>query len=601
MKLHVITRCTRPEFLLRVQDSLCLEKFQDVDINWHIIFDTSGLKEVSTTLLSKLVATKYFWEGTPGDMGHSLINRVLDIIDDGWVYILDDDNIMHPKLLEEIVYNYQHLSGLCEGYIFMQFVNFKDFTNQKIRKIDENNVKPQHIDMAQFLLKRSLIGDHRFVPNTYIADGIFIEKIYNENRQNFHFIHDSLCYYNYLQESFRKQPAHTLPRILHLGTPVDLKSFKSFEFESDELNILNSTNATALEDIANFNPDCILTTGEDFKQYPALSQLSYDFRQRWIHCEEPVPPTLGETAYNCATNYILGPITDTLISIATPVYNTKEKIRRTYQSLVAQSFTNWEWVIVNDSTDTVTIEIVNEIANIDPRVKVYDFKEKSKGIIGEAKYRAFSLSRGNYIIELDHDDYLLPHALQATLDAFEKYPDAGFVYSDCAEVDEQYNSLTYGDGFSFGYGSYREEEHLGITFKVANTANINPMTIRHIVGVPNHLRAWRRDIYFKIGGHNRRLSIADDYELIVRTFLETKFTKIAKCCYLQFYHDSNSQNSTRADIQRRVRSISWFYSQKIKARFEELGKEDWAYNESGLSWDIQPRFGDEEHYVNYII
>jgi hypothetical protein len=133
--------------------------------------------------------------------------------------------------------------------------------------------------------------------------------------------------------------------------------------------------------------------------------------------------------------------------------------------------------------------------------------------------------------------------------------------------------------------------------KIADTSNINPLTIRHIVGVPNHFRAWRRKAYFESGCHNRRLSIADDYELIIRTFLITKFVKVKRGCYFQFYHGENSQDRTRADIQRRVRTISYFYRDKIKARFEELGKHDWAYEEHTLS---TPKFGDEEGYVNYI-
>ena len=41
--------------------------------------------------------------------------------------------------------------------------------------------------------------------------------------------------------------------------------------------------------------------------------------------------------------------------------------------------------------------------------------------------------------------------------------------------------------------------------------------------MPNHCRVWNRDTYHKIRGHSRHISVADDYELIVKTFLETKF------------------------------------------------------------------------------
>jgi glycosyltransferase involved in cell wall biosynthesis len=285
------------------------------------------------------------------------------------------------------------------------------------------------------------------------------------------------------------------------------------------------------------------------------------------------------------------------ISVFTPLFKTGEKLKRTYQSLKNQTYTEWEWVLISDSSDQRTLQIARSIAAKDPRVKVYQIEPFSNSTIGESKYRACALSNGKHLLELDHDDYLLPHAIEETLKAFKNFPDVGFVYSDCAEIDEQWRSLTYGESFSFGYGSYREEVHLGRKFQVADCANINPITIRHIVGVPNHLRAWKREVYFEVGGHNRKLRIADDYELILRTFLKTKMLKIAKCCYLQFQNGENSQNASRKDIQRRVRTIAFHYNEKIRARFEELGKIDWAYRPDGNFSNLEKPLNEE--HVNY--
>ena len=268
-----------------------------------------------------------------------------------------------------------------------------------------------------------------------------------------------------------------------------------------------------------------------------------------------------------------------------------------------QTYQNWEWVLVNDSSDGgITLKIAEEISSLDSRVKVYDFHKKTGGIVGESKYRAASLCNGIYLMEFDHDDYILPDAILLMVEAFQKYPDCKFVYSDFAEIDENHNSLTYGDSFSFDYGTYRDESWNGRVYKTVNTSNINPKTIRHIVGVPNHFRAWERFFYHSIGGHNRRLSIADDYELILRTFLKTKMVRVPKLLYLQFYHNSNTQNATRKDIQRRVRTISDFYNERIKNRFEELGKIDWAYQYNPNSPLSAPSlFGKDESEVNYVM
>jgi hypothetical protein len=57
-------------------------------------------------------------------------------------------------------------------------------------------------------------------------------------------------------------------------------------------------------------------------------------------------------------------------------------------------------------------------------------------------------------MELDHDDILTDMAGELMVKAFQKYPDCKFVFSDCAEIDENHNSLTYGNGFAFGYGKF---------------------------------------------------------------------------------------------------------------------------------------------------
>jgi GT2 family glycosyltransferase len=213
---------------------------------------------------------------------------------------------------------------------------------------------------------------------------------------------------------------------------------------------------------------------------------------------------------------------------------------------------------------------------------VYSFSKKTGGIIGEAKYRAAMLCDGEYLMELDHDDYLLPDAVELMVKAFTEYPDAGYVYSDCVECDMELNSMCYGDDFAFSYGSYYKQTYNDKELDVCACVPVNPKTIRHIVGVPNHFRSWRRSTYHALGGHNRKLTIADDYEITVRAFLMTRFVRIPKCCYLQFYDGNNTQNSdggrTRKDIQRRVRSIADKYNEDIKNRFEEVGMTDWAYD-----------------------
>jgi len=602
MEINIITRCTRIDNLYKVKESIFNN--QKFIINWYVIFDTSVIKEIDGDILSMLYQSNCnikFVNGQPGDFGHQLINMCIDDIKSGFVYVLDDDNTIHENFYETL-YVYITNNSDKKGFIFNQKVGGVDFSGLDIRIASPENTKVQSIDMAQFILSRDLIGENRLGAMNYMADGIFIENLFNENKDEFIFINEILCYYNKLS----KKKNNSLPRVLVVGVdePIELKSKFLLNYEATELNTLCIKDDSDIDNvIQSFNPDSIITIGESFANFPKLSNHSLDVRGRWLHFQDV--SDIGEAAYQCASGYILREYDENtpLISFFTPIYNTGDKLLRAFNSVKSQDYTNWEWVLVNDSTDGgKTLKVAEEIAKRDCRVKVYDFKKKSGGIVGESKYRAASLCNGKYIMELDHDDCLTPDAGRLMVDAFKMYPDAKFVYSDCVEIDENYNSLTYGEGFAFGYGSYREEQFAGRTYKVANCPNINPKTIRHIIGVPNHFRAWDRVFYHSIGGHNRRLTIADDYELIVRTFLNTKMVRIPKMLYLQFYHNSNTQDSSRKDIQRRVRSISNHYNQKIKDRFVQLGFKDWAYESNpGNPLMCESRFNEQEGYVNYIM
>ena len=81
--------------------------------------------------------------------------------------------------------------------------------------------------------------------------------------------------------------------------------------------------------------------------------------------------------------------------------------------------------------------------------------------------------------------------------------------------------------------------------------------------------------------------------------------KIPKLGYIQYlYNDNNGRNShdlSRADIQRRVRTIMYHYNDRIAKRFNDLGLEDWCYNTNKDSpLLVESRFNEQEGYANII-
>lgn len=299
-------------------------------------------------------------------------------------------------------------------------------------------------------------------------------------------------------------------------------------------------------------------------------------------------------------------------SIITPIYKTPiYKLERLYNSLLNQTCNYWEWIVYDDSpTDyKESYDYINKLAENDDRIFLYS-DDKNCGIIGEVKRKAFLLGECDILVEVDHDDELVDTCLENLLAAYNYSDDIGFVYGHACEIYEDSNDiLDYGDFFAFGYGKYRTYEYKDKEYKVNCAPNLNPKTIRHIVGIPNHVRSWKREIYHKIGGHDKELHVADDYELFVRTFLNTKVAKIDVFTYIQYFerNSTNTQFVRNTDIQNLVAKIANKYNKEIHDKFIELGIDDyiWVSNNPPTGpntiYDLNIRNSEIEQYSNIII
>jgi len=586
MKFHVITRCTRVENLLTIADSV----YKDgVDVTWHVVFDTNVVKEVEASLLGELYrrgAELHFKQGSPGTYMYPEMNELIkQLPEEDYVTLIDDDNIVHPDYYDVIIDTIKR-NPHNDAFCYDQLITVD---NPTYRHASPSNTVVGSIDLAQYTVRASTFILCEFGAG-YCGDGEFIEALHSLIQ--FAFIDQTLCYYNYLQQVNPKKTS--APKILYIGEgKPELKSLVHLGYEDTSLNVYYN------ETVGDVDPDAIITVGGSYEEHTDLMSAPLDIRRRWVHFEEE-PENLGEIAYNVAMNYILNtPIPK--VSFFTPAYNTPlDRLWRLYNSIRAQTSHDWEWVIVNDSPKNNSLsEELKRLSNLDSRIKIFTFNKASGGVIGDVKYKAASLCLGEILAEVDHDDELMPKCVEYLIEASVSRPECGFFYTDCVELNEQRQSMKYTDGFAFGYGSYRREGEWDVNVCVG----VNPKTIRHIVGVPNHIRAWRKETYHAVGGHNRRLTIADDYELIVRTFLNTKFCHIEALGYIQYIYNNesgqNTHDATRGDIQRRVRSIANHYNHDIAQRFYQLGVRDWAYKENPNNPLLTPsRFGSKEKAVN---
>jgi glycosyltransferase involved in cell wall biosynthesis len=98
------------------------------------------------------------------------------------------------------------------------------------------------------------------------------------------------------------------------------------------------------------------------------------------------------------------------VSIITPTYNSEKFIEKTIQSIINQTYTNWELLITDDNSNDQTVSIINNYVINDKRIKLYKLKNNSGA--GIARNNSISKSSGRFISFCDSDDQWKPTKLE---------------------------------------------------------------------------------------------------------------------------------------------------------------------------------------------
>lgn len=261
-----------------------------------------------------------------------------------------------------------------------------------------------------------------------------------------------------------------------------------------------------------------------------------------------------------------------MLSVFTPTNKTKY-LQAAYQSLLDQSYSDWEWIIlVNGPCETPEFD--------DHRVKV--FRSETTGMVGSLKREAISHCVGEYVVELDHDDELTPDCLEEISKC-----DEDFVYSNCFQVDNEWNPYTWADGYGW---IWREHHYKGHKVLEAVSPEPSPSNFSRIWFAPNHVRAWKRSFYWEIGGH-ADMKISDDHDLCARSFLQGTIRHIDKPLYLYRVHGDNTWLSLQDEIDRTM----WQNHDKYFIAMQEKWCEDKNLRRIDLGGAINKAYGYESY------
>ena len=113
------------------------------------------------------------------------------------------------------------------------------------------------------------------------------------------------------------------------------------------------------------------------------------------------------------------------VSVIIPCYNQGKFLKETVDSVISQSFADWECIIIDDGSADNTASVAKELSNKDPRIR-YIYQENQG--VSVARNNAIRQSSGKYILPLDADDLIAPTYLEEAVDYLEEHPEVKVVY-----------------------------------------------------------------------------------------------------------------------------------------------------------------------------
>lgn len=222
----------------------------------------------------------------------------------------------------------------------------------------------------------------------------------------------------------------------------------------------------------------------------------------------------------------------TRISLVMTVYNTQNYLAFAIDSILAQTYHDWDLIVWDDGSTDRSPEIAREYVRLDPRITFIPAVHQGRTPALIAAIAA--AGRNPYLAFIDSDDAIAPNTLAATAAILDRHPDIGLVYSDYLVIDTQNQILGLGNRCNIPYS----KERLLIDF----------MTF--------HFRLLRRELYERVGGIDLNFRSAEDYDLCLKLSEVTTIYHLSQPLYYYRFHQSSiSQSSQPEQIEYSVQAI----------------------------------------------
>lgn len=210
-----------------------------------------------------------------------------------------------------------------------------------------------------------------------------------------------------------------------------------------------------------------------------------------------------------------------LISVVMPVHNALPFLDESIRSILEQSFTDFEFVILDDASTDGSLERLREWARRDKRINIHESK-KRLGLSGSAN-GVVSKARAPIVARMDADDIAHPERLQRQWNIIANRPDVAVIGTLCNGIDATGREVRPRD-----------------RWRLVRRSNYIPF--------PHGSAMFRREVFDEVGGYNEKSVGAEDQDLFLRMATRGRVLTLPDILYSYRYHSSNATllNGTRA-------------------------------------------------------
>jgi hypothetical protein len=192
-------------------------------------------------------------------------------------------------------------------------------------------------------------------------------------------------------------------------------------------------------------------------------------------------------------------------SVIMSVFNGQAFLSEAIESILGQTFREFEFVIIDDGSTDKTSEIISAYASRDARMRIFCHKNKGRA---ESLNIGISLAKANYIARMDADDVAPPQRLQNQVDFMERHPGVGLLGGAVELIN------TRGQVFKTVRPPSQDSEIRSAMF------SRNPIFHSSVL--------MRKEVVLAAGGYRKALLDADDYDLFLRIGERSRFAALAK-------------------------------------------------------------------------